>query len=247
MYNKVEKKRMGDVRNMSFEEYYDNFLRGQGHNQRSQREVRLSKKEYDQLKANAEKYEALVEEHKKVRTRNDELLKQMDDMKQDARKLKDLMEENEKYLNSLLRVRADFENYQKRTERENERYKEVVMERIMIKLINHYDDLVRALNLLRVSENLEGIRKGFEIIVNNFRKVLEGEGVSLMDVEGEHFDPYKHEVVMVEEDREDLPENTIIEELEKGYYYKNKILRPAKVKISKQSRLQNLNENIIQN
>ena len=101
------------MRSMSFEEYYDDFLRNRGFSQRSQSEIRLSKKEYEQLKARAEKYEALVEEHKKVRTQNDQLLKQLDDMKQDARKLKDLMEENEKYLNSLLRVRADFENYRK--------------------------------------------------------------------------------------------------------------------------------------
>jgi molecular chaperone GrpE len=235
---------MGEMRSMSFEEYYDDFLRNRGFGQRSQREVRLSKKEYEQLRAKVEKYEALAEEHKKVRTQNDKLLKQLDDMKQDARKLMELMEENEKYLNSLLRVRADFENYQKRTERESERYNEVVMERIMRKLIIHYDDLIRALNVLKVSANTEGISKGFEIIVNNFRKVLEEEGVRPMEVEGEKFDPYKHEVMIVEEGREDIPENTIIEELEKGYYYKDKVLRPAKVKISKQSRLQNLNEKL---
>jgi molecular chaperone GrpE len=80
--------------------------------------------------------------------------------------------------------------------------------------------------------------------VTKFRKVLEEEGIRPMEVEGEIFDPYKHEVMIVEEGREDLPENTIIEELERGYYYKNKILRPAKVKISKQSRLQNLNEKL---
>jgi molecular chaperone GrpE len=235
---------MVDVRNMSFEEYYDDFLRRRGFNQRSQSEVRLTRKEYEQLKVKAEKYEALVEEHKKVRTQNDKLLKELDDMKQDGRKLQDLRDENEKYLNSLLRVRADFENYRKRSERDSERSKEVEMERVMRKLISHYDDLIRAFNILQVSENVEGVRKGFEIIVNNFRKVLEEEEVRPMEVEGEIFNPYKHEVMIVEEGREDLPENTIIEELERGYYYKNKILRPAKVKISKQSRLQNLNEKL---
>jgi molecular chaperone GrpE len=235
---------MGDMRSMSFEEYYDDFLHKRGFGQRSQREMRLSEKEYEQLKARAEKYEALVEEHKKVRTQNDRLLKELDDMKQDARKLQEVMEENEKYLNSLLRVRADFENYQKRSERDSARSKEAEMERIMRKLISHYDDLIRALNILRVSDSTEGVTRGFEIIVNNFRKVLEEEGIRPMEVEGEIFDPYKHEVMIVEEGREDLPENTIIEELESGYYYKNKILRPAKVKISKKSRLQNLNEKL---
>ena len=88
---------MGEMRSMSFEEYYDDFLRNRGFNQRSQREFRLSKQEYEQLRAKVDKYEALVEEHKKVRTQNDKLLKQLDDMKQDARKLKELMEEEIKY------------------------------------------------------------------------------------------------------------------------------------------------------
>lgn len=231
---------------MVFEEYFDRFLNERGHPRRSSNQISISKNEYESLRAKAEKYELLAEEHKKIRTKNDQLLKELDDLKEDGRKLKELMEENEKYLNSLLRTRADFENYKKRSERENERYRAYAMENILKKLVNHYDDLVRALNLLKILENAEGIKKGFEIIVKNFRKILSEESVELMNTEGEKFDPYKHEVIMVEEDRNELPENTIIEELEKGYYFNNKVLRPAKVKISKRSKLQNLDKNKIQ-
>lgn len=231
---------------MVFEEYFYRFLNERGHPRRSSNQISISKNEYESLRAKAEKYELLAEEHKKIRTKNDQLLKELDDLKEDGRKLKELMEENEKYLNSLLRTRADFENYKKRSERENERYRAYAMENILKKLVNHYDDLVRALNLLKILENAEGIKKGFEIIVKNFRKILSEESVELMNTEGEKFDPYKHEVIMVEEDRNELPENTIIEELEKGYYFNNKVLRPAKVKISKRSKLQNLDKNKIQ-
>ena len=158
-------------------------------------------------------------------------------MKDDGRKFKELMEEKEKFMNSLLRVRADFENYKKRSERENERYRDYVMEVILKKLIDHYDDLLRALNLLKVFNNMDGIKNGFEIIVKNFEKILKEEGVKPMNSEGEKFDPYKHEAVIVEEGLDDLPENTILEELTKGYYFKDKVLRPAKVKISKKSKL----------
>ncbi|MFX1408789.1 MAG: nucleotide exchange factor GrpE [Promethearchaeota archaeon] len=230
---------------MVFEDYFDRFLNERGYPRKSSNEIAISKKEYDTLRTIAEKYKLLAEEHKKVRTRNDELLKELDDMKDDGRKLKELMEEKEKYLNSLLRARADFENYKKRSERENERYRAHVMEGILKKLISHYDDLVRALNLLEILENAEGIKKGFEIIVKNFEKVLSEEGVEAMNSEGQKFDPYKHEAIMVEKNRDDLPESTIVEELEKGYYFNNKVLRPAKVKISKRSKLQNLNENQI--
>ena len=232
------------MENMMFEDYFDKYLNERGLRGRSTNSISISKDDYETLKKISQKYEALVEEHKKVKTWNDQLLKELDDMKEDARKFKELQEEKEKFLHSLLRIRADFENYKKHNERENAKYKEYALEGVLKKLINHYDDLVRALNLIKIVEDMDGIRKGFEIIVNNFKKILEEEGVKPMISEGEKFDPYKHEVIMVEEGRDDLPENTIIEELEKGYYFNNKILRPAKVKISKKSKLENLNKKL---
>ena len=231
------------MRKMVFGDYFGRSLNERGYPRRSSNQISISRDEYNTLKAMAEKYELLAEEHKRVRTRNDELLKELDNMKEDGRKLKELKEENEKYLNSLLRTRAEFENYKKRSERDNERYRAYAMEGILKKLVNHYDDLVRALNLLEILEKAEGIKEGFEIIVKNFKKILSEEGIEPMNTEGEKFDPYKHEVILVEEERDDLPENTILEELEKGYYFNNKVLRPAKVKISKRSKLQNLEEN----
>ncbi|MFX1467784.1 MAG: nucleotide exchange factor GrpE [Promethearchaeota archaeon] len=232
-------KEMGDLKNMVFEDYFDKFVNERGINRRGANQISISKKDYNTLRAKVEKYEALVEEHKKVKTRNDQLLKELDDLREDGRKFKELMEEKEKYLNSLLRVRADFENYKKRSERENNKYKLYLLEGILKKLIDHKDDLERALNIIKMVENMDGIKNGFEIIVKNFDKILEGEGVKPMNLEGQKFDPYKHEVVLVEESREDLPENTILEEITKGYYIKDKILRPAKVKISKKLKLMN--------
>jgi molecular chaperone GrpE len=234
---------VGDLRPMVFEEYLDGFMNDRSLSRRGSNQIVITQSDYELLKGKAEKYEALVEEHKKVKTQNERLLKELDDMKDDGRKLKELMEENEKYLNSLLRVRADFDNYKKRSERENSRFKAYIMDVMLKKLVDHYDDLKRALNLLKMLEDTHGIKNGFEIIIKNFEKLLTEEGVKPMNSEGEKFDPYKHEAVLVEEGRDDLPENTILEEITKGYYLKDKILRPAKVKISKKSKLKNLNEN----
>jgi molecular chaperone GrpE len=230
----VPRKGKGNGRSMMFE---NNFNR-----QRPSESIIIAKKEYDSLRAKVKKYKALVEEHKKVKSWNDQLLKEMDDLKEDARKYKELEEEKEKFLRSLLQVRADFENYKKRQDRENLNYKKYVLEGILIKLISHYDDLIRALNLLKMLEGADGITKGFEIIINNFEKVMEQEGVRPMKPEGKKFDPYKHEAIIVEEERDDLPDNTIIEVLDKGYFLNNKVLRPAKVKISKKSKLPNLKQ-----
>ena len=236
------RKDMGDIRSMTFEDYFDRFINERSSPRRTSNQVSVSRSDYEDLKAKAEKYEALVEEHKKIKSQNDRLLKELDDMKDDGLKFKELLEEKEKFMNSLLRVRADFDNYKKRSERENSRDKSYVMESMLKKLIDHYDDLIRALNLLMMLEDMDGIKNGFEIIVKNFKKLLTEESVKPMNSEGEKFDPYKHEAVLVEEGRDDLPENTILEEITKGYYLKDKVLRPAKVKISKQSKLKNLNE-----
>jgi molecular chaperone GrpE len=234
---KKQRINMGDVKPMVFEEYFDKFINQPSSPSKASNQILISRNDFEQLKLKAEKYEALVEEHKKVKTQNDKLLKELDDLKDDGRKFKELMEEKEQFLNSLLRVRADFENYKKRSERENDKYREYVMIGILKKLIDHYDDLLRALNLLKMLEDMDGIKNGFKIIVNNFEKLLTEEGVRPMNSDGEKFDAYKHEAVLVEEGRDDLPENTIIEEITKGYYLKNKVLRPAKVKISKKSKL----------
>ncbi len=224
------------------EDYFDDFFNDRGFNQRSD-PMSISKKDYERLLDIAEKYEILAAEHKRIKSQNDTLLKELDDMKDDGRKFKELEEENKKYLNSLLRARADLENYQKVSERENQRYRDYVMKDMLLKLVSHYDDLNRALNLLEFLEGADSIEKGFKILVKNFEKILSDEGVKPMSCEGEIFDPYKHEAMMVEEGNDDITENTILEELDKGYYYKDKVLRPARVKISKKSNLKNNNEN----
>lgn len=227
-----------------FEDYFDKIINERGFKRGSFNKISVSKEEYDRLLDLAEKYKLLATEHKQIKSRNDALLKELDDLKEDARKFKELEEEKEKFLNSLLRVRADFENYKKMSERENQRHRSYVKENILKKLVQHYDNLIRALNMLELIENGESIKKGFEMLVKNFKKLLQEEGVEAMNCEGEKFDPYKHEALMTEE-CDGLPENTIIEELDKGYYLNNKILRPAKVKISKKSKLnlQNLEKN----
>jgi len=102
----------------------------------------------------------------------------------------------------------------------------------MKKLIDHYEDLLRAQQVLEINQTEESVKNGFQMIIRNFEKILKEEGVSSMNCEAEKFDPYKHESVMVEENN-DLPENTILEVIDKGYYLNNKVLKPARVKVSK--------------
>jgi len=219
-------------KNMVFEDYYDEYFNAQRSLEDPYRKVTISKDKYKKLMEIAEKYEMLLRKFDQVEAKNTELRKQIENLKEDGRQLKDLEEKTEKYLNSLMRTQANFDNYKKANQRENERYRNRVKEEMLKKLIKHYEDLLRAFNVLDSLEKGESVKKGFKMIVENFEKFLEDEGVKPMLSEGESFDPYKHEVLMVEENKE-LPENTIIEELNRGYYLNNKVLRPAGVKISK--------------
>ena len=217
---------------MVFEDYYDQFFNARRSLEDPYRKVTISKENYKELVETAEKYEMLVKKLDQVEAKKSELEKQIEFLKEDGRKLKELEEKTEKYLNALVRTQAEFDNYKKANQRENERYRERVKEDMLKKLIKHYEDLLRAFNVLELIDEGESVKKGFQMIIGNFEKLLEEEGVRPMLPEGEKFDPYKHEALMVEES-EQIPENTIIEELNKGYYLNNKVLRPAGVKISK--------------
>ena len=217
---------------MVFEDYYNEVFNTRRSLEDPYRKVTISKEEYEKFVETAEKYESLIRKMDEVVAKKTELVRQIEYLKDDGRKLKELEEKTEKYLNSLVRTQADFDNYKKANQRENGRYRESVKEDILKKLIKHYEDLLRAFNVLDLIEKGESVKKGFKMIVKNFEKFLEDEGVKPMLSEGEKFDPYKHEALLVEAN-EEFPENTIIEELNKGYYLNNKILKPAGVKISK--------------
>ena len=217
---------------MVFEDYYDEVFNARRSLEDPYRKVTISKEKHKRFAETAEKYELLVKKMDKVVAKKTELEREIEYLRDDGRKLKELEEKTEKYLNSLVRTQADFDNYKKANHRENERYRARIKEDMLKKLIKHYEDLLRAFNVLDLIEKGESVKKGFKMIIENFEKFLEEEGVKPMLSEGEKFDPYKHEALLVEEN-EKFPENTIIEELNKGYYLNNKILKPAGVKISK--------------
>jgi molecular chaperone GrpE len=137
----------------------------------------------------------------------------------------------ENYLNDLKRLQADFENYIKRTNKEKEDLIKLATKELVLKLINVLDDFERALDSIKDTENKEDILKGIEMIFKQFHKILEEEGIKQIDSIGKKFDPYIHEAVKhLNSDKE---ENTIIKEIQKGYFLHNHVLRPSKVIISK--------------
>ena len=133
------------------------------------------------------------------------------------------------YANHLKRLQAEFENYCKRIDKERKDVIEHASERIIVKLLLVIDDFERALTQLK--DVPSETRKGIEIIFKNLHKILDEEHVAPIVCVGHKLDPYKHEVLL--QTQSDAAEDTVIEELQRGYTMNGKVIRYAKVKIAK--------------
>ena len=138
-------------------------------------------------------------------------------------------EAHDKYL----RTYADFENYRKRTQRELADFRKYANEQLASELLPVVDHLELALgHASEAGNNIEGIVQGVELVLKQFIDVLAKFGVTPFAAEGEPFDPAKHDAVM-QTATEDVPENTVVQVIQKGYEYQDKVLRHAKVGVAK--------------
>ena len=130
-----------------------------------------------------------------------------------------------------LRARADLENFRKRAQREKEDLVKFSNETILRELLPVIDNLERALQHAAV-EGETGLLQGVELTLGQFSRVLEKFNVVAIDAVGELFDPARHEAMGQIESAE-LPANTVVQLLQKGYLLNDRLLRPAMVLIAK--------------
>ena len=143
--------------------------------------------------------------------------------------------QSEDYYNQLLRLQADFENYRKRVEKEKPELIKYGKADILIRLLPLYDLLLSAHNHVSGAKdggNSDDVLKGLEMIFKEFSKVFEAEGLRQMEPVGKPYDPMASEILGVVEGTEEN-DGLVVEELQKGFFYGDKILRPARVKIAK--------------
>lgn len=150
-------------------------------------------------------------------------------------KLKEEAGKAAEYWDRLLRVQADFDNTRKRLEREKQDFVKFANEGIILELLNILDDLERTVDLAQSKhQDLSAFLKGVEMILAHLYEMLKEYGVKPIDAQGKLFDPNYHEALMQAENK-DVPEHTILEELQKGYLLNDRVIRTAKVKVSKKS------------
>lgn len=142
------------------------------------------------------------------------------------------MSESDKYseLNDrFLRLYAEFDNYRKRTNKEKIDLISSASESVLKDMIPVMDDFERAILNNETSDNLESVKEGFHLIFNKFRHILESKGLKKMEAKGVAFDSELHEAIAnVPAPSKDL-KGKVIEDVEKGYYLNDKVIRYAKV------------------
>lgn len=148
----------------------------------------------------------------------------------DLEALRKGVEKTREYYEQLLRLSAEFDNFRKRQEKERQQFLEFSQKELLVKFLPVLDALE---NVLR-QKNMESetLWKGFSLIQRDILAILASEGLQRKKVLGKLFDPLKHEAVETI-DSQKHRENEIVEELRSGYLLKNKIIRPAMVKIAR--------------
>jgi len=135
------------------------------------------------------------------------------------------------YLTRLKYLQADFENLRKRCDRQIEQASQYSNERLIIQLLDVVDELELAIKNAQTTNSAQTLIEGVQITLKHLRKVLEQEGVTPIESVNQPFDPLKHHAVAAEE-RDDVENCIVTEEVRKGYMMKEKVIRPSIVKVA---------------
>ncbi|MCA1292966.1 nucleotide exchange factor GrpE [Paenibacillus sp. alder61] len=145
--------------------------------------------------------------------------------------LEKLRAEAEEHKQRLLRTQADFDNFRRRTLKEKEELGKYASAKLITELLPVIDNFERALSTTAENTDLSSYAKGVEMIFRQLEGILKTEGLTAMEPVGTPFNPEFHQAIMQVESDE-YEEGTVVEVVQKGYLLKDKVLRPAMVKVS---------------
>ncbi|MFL5880242.1 MAG: nucleotide exchange factor GrpE [Actinomycetota bacterium] len=140
--------------------------------------------------------------------------------------------EAESHLDDLRRLQADFDNYRKRTLREQTARAASASQALVARLLPVLDNFELAVSAAEQSRDFDRMLKGVEMVFGELREVLQGEGLVKIEAEGKPFDPERHEAVIAVEE-EDTEPGMVVDIVRAGYELRGKVLRPAMVKVAK--------------
>jgi molecular chaperone GrpE len=146
-------------------------------------------------------------------------------------KIKQLENEVDDLKDKILRKSAEFENYKRRTDNDQINLLTYAAESFITKLLPIIDDFERSIKHIESTNEVDSLKEGMGLIYDKFIKLLDEQGVKKIESKGKPFDVFFHEAVL-QRKAENVPPHTVLEELECGYLYKDKVIRHAKVIVS---------------
>ncbi|HCC4278218.1 TPA: nucleotide exchange factor GrpE [Staphylococcus aureus] len=161
-------------------------------------------------------------------TSDENVIEEIDPKDQKINELQQLADENEEKYLSLY---AEFENYKRRIQKENEINKTYQAQRVLTDILPAIDNIERALQIEGDDETFKSLQKGVQMVHESLINALKDNGLEVIKTEGEAFDPNIHQAV-VQDDNPDFESGEITQELQKGYKLKDRVLRPSMVKVN---------------
>lgn len=186
-----------------------------------------SKKKDEEIKEPIENTDDKVGESE---GQTDEELNKAPQSDKEEKSIKELEKKIKELQDTVLRKAAEFENYKRRTENDQLNLIKYAAESFILKILPIYDDLQRSVDHLDES-NMDSLKEGLKLVLDKFSKTLDEQGVKKLESKGKEFDVEYHEALMQQPSNK-VPANTVLEEVEAGYQYKDKVIRHAKVIVS---------------
>ncbi|HDE3669606.1 TPA: nucleotide exchange factor GrpE [Staphylococcus aureus] len=190
-------------------------------------ETNVKQNIYDSVEQ-AEESKGHLQDEAIEETSDENVIEEIDPKDQKINELQQLADENEE---KYLRLYAEFENYKRRIQKENEINKTYQAQRVLTDILPAIDNIERALQIEGDDETFKSLQKGVQMVHESLINALKDNGLEVIKTEGEAFDPNIHQAV-VQDDNPDFESGEITQELQKGYKLKDRVLRPSMVKVN---------------
>lgn len=179
-----------------------------------------------------------VKEEKEVKDEevNEEIEEDVEEVKEDPQKeleekIKKLEEDVNTWKTDYYKVFADMENLKRRLQNEHQNQLKFMLQSFIEELLPVLDNFERSLNVSDPSEEVKSFLKGNQMIYNQLMDILKKNGVEVIEAQGKEFDPNVHQAVMMVQD-ENFESGVVVEELQKGYKLKDRVIRASLVKVN---------------
>ena len=193
------------------------------------------KKKVKKEKAEEEQKNGQIPEPEKKTAKKTEVSEEVESAEEVIQEKPSLEDELKNLQDRHLRLRAEFDNYKKRKDKEFTRLLQYEGENVIISFLGIADDLQRMIDSVdgEKSQNAESLMEGINLILEKLHRRLGALKVELFDSEGKKFDPELHDAMMTQSS-DDHEDGVVIQEFEKGYKYKDRVIRHAKVIVNSQ-------------